>query len=71
MGGYDIFYSERSRKGWKAPVNLGYPVNNTSDNTGYIPLEKGKSGVYSAINSSESGSSEDIYTVSFRSAYPL
>src|SRR5512133_3939768 len=62
MGGYDIFYSERSRKGWKAPVNIGFPVNNTSDNIGYIPLDKGKSGLYSAINASEPGSSEDIYT---------
>ena len=34
MGGHDLFYSEwnQSLKEWGAPINLGYPINDTYDN---------------------------------------
>ena len=47
MGGYDIFYSKKDGKSWRKPVNIGFPINNTSDNTGYIPTAEGNSGYYS------------------------
>ena len=50
MGGYDIFYSNVSDKKWSEPVNLGFPINNTGDNFGYIALQGGKKGYYSKVN---------------------
>ncbi|MEL6534954.1 MAG: OmpA family protein [Bacteroidota bacterium] len=31
MGGFDIFKSERQRNGWSQPENLGYPINDESN----------------------------------------
>jgi len=47
MGGYDIFYATQQGKTWNDPVNIGYPVNNTTDNFGFVPLDDGISGYYS------------------------
>jgi hypothetical protein len=39
MGGYDIFYSDRSGiSDWSPPVNLGYPLNTTDDDIYFIPM---------------------------------
>ena len=71
IGGYDIFFAVRSGKSWNAPVNIGYPVNNTHDNMGFVPGSNGRSGYYSFINIKEPGSSEDIYRITLGSDYPL
>jgi tetratricopeptide (TPR) repeat protein len=71
MGGFDIFYAIKDGKTWKTPVNLGYPVNNTLDNYGYVPEQNGKAGVYSFVKQSEPGNSEDVYRVVLRSNYPI
>ncbi len=71
MGGYDIFYSIKSGKSWQEPVNIGFPVNNTSDNTGFVPVKGCKSGYYSKINREEGPSSEDIYKVVLKSNLSL
>jgi tetratricopeptide (TPR) repeat protein len=71
MGGFDIFYTIKSGKSWKEPVNLGYPINTTVDNTGYVPAMKGKTGYYSMVNNAFPGSSEDIYKVILKSNFPL
>jgi len=48
MGGYDIFRCEKEEDGnWSKPVNIGFPINTTGDNTFYVPLENGLSGIYS------------------------
>jgi tetratricopeptide (TPR) repeat protein len=70
MGGFDIFYTSRVGKNWKEPVNIGYPINNTSDNSGYVPVNNCRAGYYSLINSSD-GYSEDVYKVILKSNYPL
>ena len=38
MGGMDIFVARKKEhgKGWTTPVNLGYPINTSSDETGLI-----------------------------------
>lgn len=67
MGGYDIFYSIRDGKTWKTPVNLGYPINTTSDNRGYIPVADGSTGYYSCYDV-EGNQAEDIYRISLKNA---
>jgi hypothetical protein len=66
MGGYDIFYAEKEGKTWKTPVNIGFPINNTGDNTGFVPTQGGRSGYYSFINLADAASSEDVYHVVFK-----
>ncbi len=60
MGGYDIFYSIKGEKGkWSEPKNIGYPINTTTNNTLYVPIENGKSGLMAQY---ENGiSNYDIY----------
>ncbi len=39
MGGYDIFYSQRSGDNeWSTPINMGYPINTTDDDMSFFPL---------------------------------
>ncbi len=48
MGGYDIFRCELEVAGtWSQPSNIGYPINTTGDNTFFVPLNNGLSGLYS------------------------
>ena len=47
MGGYDLFRCELQDDGnWSQPTNMGYPINTTGDNTYYVPLNDGMSGLY-------------------------
>jgi len=71
IGGFDIFYTVLKNKTWTKPVNIGYPVNNTTDNTGYVPVDGGKGGYYSFIDIKRASSSEDVYRVLLKSNYPL
>jgi tetratricopeptide (TPR) repeat protein len=66
MGGYDIFYSNLSDKKWSEPVNLGFPINNTGDNLGYIALQGGKKGYYSKVNPAEPEGESDIFRVEIK-----
>jgi tetratricopeptide (TPR) repeat protein len=66
MGGYDIFYSNLSGKKWSEPVNLGFPINNTGDNLGYIALPGGKKGYYSKVNPEEPNGESDIFRVEIK-----
>jgi Tol biopolymer transport system component len=38
MGGYDLFYVTRQNNRWSLPVNVGYPINTTDDDTNVIPV---------------------------------
>jgi tetratricopeptide (TPR) repeat protein len=50
MGGYDIFMSKlRPDKQWDTPINAGYPINTTSNNTFYMPVKNGQIAYYSLI----------------------
>ncbi len=70
MGGFDIFYTTRDGKVWKEPVNIGYPINNTSDNMGFITAPDCKTGYYSIIKPDGDSSSEDIFRVILKSNFP-
>jgi len=42
MGGHDIFYSSLLENGkWSVPINMGYPVNSTDDDTFFSPVGEG------------------------------
>jgi hypothetical protein len=69
MGGFDIFYTSKSGKEWGDPVNIGSPINNTSDNFGFVPLSSGGTGYYSKLDTAE-GTSEDIFKVTLKSNKP-
>jgi tetratricopeptide (TPR) repeat protein len=48
MGGLDIFGCDINDDGSYGPAfNLGYPINTTNNNSYFIPLKDGNSGVYS------------------------
>jgi len=44
MGGFDIFYSKLKNGKWSPAVNIGFPINTTSDNKYYFPVGNGTSG---------------------------
>ena len=47
MGEYDIFVSDLSENGSFEPVfNIGYPVNTTNNNTYFVPIKNGETGIY-------------------------
>jgi tetratricopeptide (TPR) repeat protein len=71
MGGFDIFYSTYTGKNWSEPVNIGFPVNNTSDNIGYISLAGGRIGYLSKLNHTDHLESEDIFRLILKSNLPL
>ncbi len=60
IGGYDIFYIDL--KGNGNPVNLGYPINTTADNTFFFPGLKANTG-YLAMHNEGSLGANDIYFV--------
>ena len=47
MGGYDNFKSQKSGSGWKAPSNLGFPVNSADDDKFFMPSNNGRNAYYS------------------------
>ncbi len=63
MGGYDLFYTTFKNGKWKEPVNLGYPVNTTSNERFYTLTADGGTGYYSSDQKGGFGQ-QDIYTVS-------
>ena len=62
MGGFDIFYSEQNENTWQEPVNIGYPVNNTTDNSGFIPENLPQSGYISKMKEAD----YNIFQVRFK-----
>lgn len=65
MGGYDVFRSASGPDGnWKAPENLGAPINNGGDDVFYIPDEKNNSAYYATLNRYGEGDL-DIYSVMY------
>lgn len=64
LGGYDIFFAERSQDNtWQKPINLGRPFNSQQDDISIFLLKNGKEG---AFTSSRNGS-DDIFLFSIES----
>jgi outer membrane protein OmpA-like peptidoglycan-associated protein/Tol biopolymer transport system component len=70
MGGFDIFYSKKVDNKWSKAVNLGYPINTTTDDKFYFPLGKGIVG-YMARRLSKGFGLQDIYRVSITDGDPI
>jgi outer membrane protein OmpA-like peptidoglycan-associated protein/tetratricopeptide (TPR) repeat protein len=60
MGGFDLFKVSRNDDGsWSEPFNLGYPINTSSDEIGFIVNAKGDRAYFSSDRLSEMG--RDIF----------
>jgi len=68
MGGFDIFISDFENKTWGTPMNIGYPLNTTDDDTFFFPIKNGTEGYYS--KNMESKGDEDIYHVLLDNKFP-
>jgi len=56
MGGYDIFRCEMEvDSSWSQPTNIGYPINTTSDNLQFVPINDGLSGLYTRFTNEAIG----------------
>jgi tetratricopeptide (TPR) repeat protein len=66
MGGFDIFYTRYADHAWGEPVNLGFPINNTADNLGFVAIRGGKTGYFSKINPADPAGEADIFRVSMK-----
>lgn len=67
IGGYDLFRTDLQSNGlWIKPTNMGYPINNTDNNTFFMPVGEGKSGYYSIFKESGGFGKEDIYKITFK-----
>ncbi len=63
MGGYDIFYCNRTSDGsWDVPMNMGYPLNTTDDDLFFNPGWKEGEAVY-AMKTEAAGEYLKIYNV--------
>jgi tetratricopeptide (TPR) repeat protein len=58
MGGYDIFRSRYSGRGWDDPENMGYPINSTADDRFFQPFNNDQNGYYSMTSDHNT---EEIY----------
>ncbi|PIP54767.1 MAG: hypothetical protein COX07_03570 [Bacteroidetes bacterium CG23_combo_of_CG06-09_8_20_14_all_32_9] len=72
MGGYDIFNSMRldSENNWTEPVNIGYPINTTSDDIGFVISADGNTAYLSSAHDNQFGK-HNIYKVVLRKTIPL
>jgi outer membrane protein OmpA-like peptidoglycan-associated protein/Tol biopolymer transport system component len=62
MGGYDVFKSTKTEKGWGPPENLGYPINTAGDDVYFVLSANGKVGFYSS-EKDEGFGQHDIYSI--------
>ena len=64
MGGFDIFTStfDKATETWSEPVNMGYPINSTGDDVGFV-WSADKTHAYYASARKEGQGGRDIYLV--------
>ncbi len=61
MGGYDVFYAIINKYNqFDEAINLGFPINTTSDNIGFLPVQDRKTGYMSLFDENNEGK-EDIF----------
>lgn len=72
MGGYDLFYADWNpiTKEWSAPVNIGYPINDTYNNYN-ISWVNGERFAYVSAIRPEGLGKYDIYKVVFNHTLPF
>lgn len=72
IGGFDIFYSYRdeNQNDWTEPTNVGYPINTTSDDIGFVISADGNNAYLSSAHDNLYGK-HDIYKVILHKTIPL
>ncbi|HLG02910.1 MAG TPA: OmpA family protein [Bacteroidia bacterium] len=66
MGGFDILYSiQVPDSGWRAPVNVGYPVNSSGDDAFFVPTPDDRHAYFSSASPSGGYGEKDIYFLTF------
>ncbi|MFB6258071.1 MAG: TolB family protein, partial [Flavobacteriales bacterium] len=66
MGGYDIMYSEKKKKGgWTEPTNMGFPINTVDNDRFFATSADGKRGYYASEKEDGLGA-RDIYQVQLK-----
>lgn len=66
MGGYDVFYSDLKADGtYSEPVNLGYPINTTDDNSFFQPVQNGNV-AYTSMYTEDGFGYDDILRISLK-----
>ena len=63
-GGYDVFRSKVVKKGWSDPVNMGFPINTTSDDIYFTMTSRYNRGYYSS-GKLEGKGDMDLYRITF------
>lgn len=59
FGGYDVFFTQLQEDGsWSRPVNVGFPINSSSDD---ISIYVGPDDQHGMFTSGRSGTSDDIF----------
>ncbi len=62
MGGFDIFYADKTgENNWTIPKNMGYPINSTDDDIFYFPFDGGKKGIISNFIKDDTHGKKDLY----------
>jgi hypothetical protein len=65
IGGFDVFLSAPDKDGnWSNPVNMGIPVNSTSNDFYYKPAKDGQT-AYLSSDRSESKGKSDVFIVDY------
>ena len=72
MGGFDIFYANKSNENqWSAPVNIGYPINTTDDDLFFCPVKKGNYAYISKFDENGFGQEDIIRIEIFSPDHPF
>lgn len=61
MGGFDIFFANRSGSGWFEPQNIGYPINTVDDDLYYTTSPDGLRGYFTSSLRAGGLGEKDIY----------
>ena len=72
IGGYDVFSSSQTEtdNDWTEPTNLGYPLNTTSDDIGFVISADGNNAYLASSHDNKFGK-YDIYKVILHKTIPL
>ena len=72
LGGYDVFSASQTENenDWTEPTNLGYPLNTTSDDIGFVITADGNNAFLASSHDNQFGK-YDIYKVVLHKTIPL
>lgn len=62
MGGYDVFFADKTPNGWSTPVNMGYPLNSVLDELHFV-LSNDDQIAYFTSNQPKGYGGLDLYVV--------